>query len=303
MGARPWLLIGVVATAFVGGCADDEGDATTVTSDGSITTPTAATVPTTASTSAASSSSTAPPTTAAATTTVATTAASPASLGGREFVSTEVVGFQLVPGTQISLTFDGDRLGAVAGCNQLSSTWSLQAEALVVPDVASTMMACEPPTLMDQDTWLSAFLTSEPTVMLDGDTLVLTVGGSSITLLDREVAYPDRALEGPAWTLETIVSADAVSSVPVGVRPPTLVFAGGQVEVDTGCNTGSGSYEATDGEVTFTSIAVTELGCDEATMQVEAAIVAVLDGTVTYSIDADLLTLTKGDRGLAYRAS
>ena len=30
--------------------------------------------------------------------------------------------------------------------------------------------------------------------------------------------------------------------------------------------------------------------------------IAVLDGTVTYEIDADQLTLTKGDTGLIYRA-
>ena len=155
-------------------------------------------------------------------------------------MATEVVGFDLVPGSEIRLTFEGDRIGAAGGCNQLSSTWALEGDVLVVGDMASTMMACEPAALMDQDTWLSSFLTSDPTVALDGDTLTLTVGQSAITLVEE----PDQTLEGPTWTFESILSADAVTSVAVA-RPPTLTFAGGQVAVDTGCNTGSGTYEAT----------------------------------------------------------
>ena len=83
---------------------------------------------------------------------------------------------------QITLAFDGDRLSATGGCNQLGSTWSVDGDVLVVAEIASTRMACEPATLMDQDTWLSSLLTSDPTVTLDGDTLTLTEGQSSITL-------------------------------------------------------------------------------------------------------------------------
>ena len=80
------------------------------------------------------------------------------------------------------MAFDGDRLAASGGCNQLASTWSVDGDVLVVAEIASTRMACEPATLMDQDTWLSSLLTSDPTVTLDGDTLTLTEGQSSITL-------------------------------------------------------------------------------------------------------------------------
>ena len=196
-------------------------------------------------------------------------------------MSTEVVGFDLVPGSEIRLTFEGDRIGAAGGCNQLSSTWALEGDVapkLVVGDMASTMMACEPATLIDQDTWLSSFLTSDPTVALDGDTLTLTVGQSAITLVEE----PDQTLEGPTWTFDSILSADAVTSVAVA-RPPTLTFAGGrwQVAVDTGCNTGSGTYEATATEITFGPIALTRIACDDATAQVEAAITTVLDGVVS----------------------
>lgn len=225
-------------------------------------------------------------------------------IDGREFVSTDVTGHQLVADSEIRLTFDGDNLGASGGCNQLGGTWSIDDDVLVVPpDMIMTEMACEPAALMDQDSWLSAFLTSRPIVAVDGDSLTLRGGDVTITLLDREVADPDRPLGGTPWTVEGLVSADAVSSVPVDVRAPTLKFEAGQVTVDAGCNTGSGTYEATDQDITFGPVAITRMACDEASMEVEAHVLAVLDGTAAYDIEADVLTLTNGDTGLVLRAT
>jgi heat shock protein HslJ len=45
------------------------------------------------------------------------------------------------------------------------------------------------------------------------------------------------------------------------------------------------------------------MACDEASMQVEAHVLAVLQGTASYDIEADVLTLTNGDTGLVVRAA
>ena len=281
------LLAVPLAVLFVVACGEDEPDAVTSTSP-----------PTT---EAAGTASTAPATSADGSTTTSSAASGePIELDGREFVSTEVVGYELVPDSQIRLSFEGDQLGAAGGCNQLSGAWALDGDVLVVDAMASTMMACEPAALMDQDTWLSSFLTSEPVVTVEGDELTLTAGASSITLVDAEVAEPDQSLEGPTWTLESIRTPSAVTSL--AAPPATLTFSAGQVAVDTGCNTGSGSYTATETEITFSPIALTRRGCEPLAAEQEAGVVAVLDGTVAYEIDSDQLTLTKGDRGLIYRA-
>ena len=276
-----------LAVLFVVACGEDEPDAVTETSP--------------PASEAAGIASTTPPSTAAGSTTTSTAAAGePIELDGREFVSTEVVGYELVPDTQVRLSFEGDQLGATGGCNQLAGTWALEGDVLMVGQMASTMMACEPAALMDQDTWLSSFLTSEPVASLDGDTLTLTAGASSITLTDAAVAEPDQSLEGPTWTLESIRTPSAVTSL--AAPPATLTFEAGQVAVDTGCNTGFGSYEATDTDITFSPIALTRRACEPLAAEQEAGVIAVLDGTVTYEIDSDQVTLTKGDRGLIYRA-
>jgi heat shock protein HslJ len=153
---------------------------------------------------------------------------------------------------------------------------------------------------MDQDTWLSAVLTSRPTVVLDGDTLTLTAEGTVITL----VAEVDTPLEGTTWNVEGIVSGDAVSSIPAGGRVPALTFEGGTVDVDTGCNTGSGSYTLSGADITFGPIALTRMACvDPAAAQTETAVLTVLDGTASSAIDGDALTLTNGANGLQLRAA
>lgn len=251
--------------------------------------------------SVAPMTSDAPTTTAAATT---TTVDLPAALGGRTFLSTSVEGYELVDGTQIQLTFDGANISAAGGCNQIASTWSLDGDVLIVTEPVMTMMACQPAALMDQDTWLSSVLTSNPTVVLDGDTLTLSADGAVVTLVDREVADPDRPLEGTTWNLEGIVSNDAVSSVAAGGRIPTLRFDGGTLALDTGCNRGTGAYELADADIVVQPIATTRAACiDPAATATEQAMLVTLDGTVAYAIEADVLTLTNGGNGLVLRAA
>ena len=224
-------------------------------------------------------------------------------LADRTFLSTEVEGYELVDGTQIELTFDGPNIAASGGCNRMSSTWSLDGNVLVVADMAMTAMACVPSALMDQDTWLAAVLTSNPTVTLDADELTLTAEGAVVRFVDREVAAPDQELEGPTWLLDGVISGDAVSSMPAGVRLPTLTFDGGMVAVFTGCNQGSGSYEVGEGEITFGPLALTRAACvGPDSTATEQAMLATLDGTAMYEIDGDVLTLRNGDVGLMLRA-
>ncbi len=177
-------VVGLAVLAFAGGCAADdrETETTTETTGAPRSTsggPTTADAETTDAAVAATTTTTGPDTAPATSTTVPP----PVQLDGRTFVSTAATGFELVAGTEITLTFEGDRISASGGCNRLASTWSLNGDVLVVGGVVSTRMACEPAALMDQDTWLSSLLESDPTVALDGDALTITEGQSSLTLL------------------------------------------------------------------------------------------------------------------------
>jgi heat shock protein HslJ len=200
----------------------------------------------------------------------------------------------------VRLTFDGVRLGISAGCNQMGGEYSITDGVLQIGPMMTTEMACEEP-LMSQDAWISAFLPGA-TLALAGETLTIVKDGVTLTLLDEEVANPDRALEGTRWVVNSLVTADAVSSIPAGATA-SLVFDGGTVRVEAGCNTGSGSYTLGEGSIAFGPIGTTMMACPDDVMALEAAVLQVLDGEATYTIDADTLTLQNGASGLVLAAA
>lgn len=226
---------------------------------------------------------------------------------GREFLSTSVTDggapMNLVAGTRIRLSFDNGQLGASAGCNSIGGDYRVEDGVLVFEGGEMTEMGCDPDRSA-QDEWLVAFLGSRPTAALDGADLVLTSGSTIVALTDREVAEPDLPLAGTTWTVDTIISGDSASSVPEGAVATFTFSADGRVEVRTGCNTGSGTYEATDDQLRFTEVAVTEMACDGAAGALEAAVLPILGAdSVQYAIDAARLTLQAGSNGLGLAGS
>jgi heat shock protein HslJ len=230
-----------------------------------------------------------------------------AGLDGTEWLSTAVTedgaDRPLVDGTRIRLDFADGQLGASAGCNTFGGPYRIEDGLLIVEGGAMTEMGCDDERHA-QDDWLFGFLGAGPSVAQEGDTLTLSADGTVITLQDRDVAEPDLPLAGTTWTVDSIFSGDAVSSVPGGAVA-TLVFTdAGQLEVDTGCNSGGGTYEATDGSISIERLMTTLRACDDAAGQLEAAVLTVLNaGEVQYAIDAGSLTLMAGDQGLGLRGT
>lgn len=159
---------------------------------------------------------------------------------------------QLAAGTRIELRFAGGRLVVRAGCNTMQAQAQLEGDWLVVGEMSVTAMACLSP-LGEQDVWVATFLGGRPVWRLTGDELVLDGAGISITLLDREIADPDRLLVGAEWTVDTLIlsasyvsvsagasGAGAAASVPAGVRAHLTFTAGGEVTGSGGCNSSAG---------------------------------------------------------------
>ena len=224
---------------------------------------------------------------------------------GREFISTEMVGHQLVDGSTIRLAFEDGSVAANAGCNSMSGGYSFDGDILQVEMMAMTEMGCDE-ALMDQDAFLSGFLTSGPAVAVDGDEMVLVSGEEQITFLDREVADPDRPLEGTLWIVDGIVSGrgtdGAVSSTPAGAPEASLMIDDGEATVDTSCNSATTSVEVTGTTLTFGPMATTLMQCEW--HDLETAVVTTLSGEVEYEIEAGHLSIRHPDgTGLELRAS
>jgi heat shock protein HslJ len=123
-------------------------------------------------------------------------------------------------------------------------------------------------------------------------------------LVDREVAIPDLPLVGPAWRVESVITGDVVSSVPEPVVATLLFTADGEVFIDTGCNKGGANVEIGPDRLRFTDLVITEASCEAPFGELETPMLLVLRADeVTYSIDADLLHLQAGERGLELRGS
>lgn len=221
-------------------------------------------------------------------------------LSGRSFLLQSSEGYTPVEDTTIRIYFEDDQFGFNAGCNSHSGTYSLCDGKLCVENLSSTAIGCAAE-LHDQDNWLAAFVTSEPELVLDGDTLTLTGDDATLVFLDREVADPDRPLTGRTWTIDTLIEGSAASGGFSDIAPTVQFDEDETFEVFTSCNTGEGSYAVEGQELVLSDVAYTEIACpsDQAQMA-EAHIQSVLiDGTVTWEIEAARLTLMRGDLGLS----
>ena len=206
----------------------------------------------------------------------------------RTFESTTVTGYELVADSIIELTFMADSVAARAGCNSMNGGYEIVDGTLEVGVMATTMMACDD-ALMDQDTWLSEFLTSGPEIALDGDTLTLTGDDATLTMS----AVQPTELEGTAWNITGTVANEAMSPLPADAEA-SITITDGQAAIRTGCNNGSTSVEITDTTITFGPIALTKMACPPELTDLEANVLAVLDGEVAYEINGDNLSLRNG---------
>jgi heat shock protein HslJ len=213
-----------------------------------------------------------------------------ATLSGMNFASSAVTGYDLVEGSEITMSFLDDRVSVNAGCNTMNGGFEIADGTFTASQLAATMMACEQP-LMDQDMWLTEFLAASPAIALDGTTLTLTGSDATITLDEIEPA----ALVGTTWTVTGTLATEAISSVPAGSAASIVIAEDGSVAVNTGCNTGSGSVEITDTTLVFGPIASTLIACEGDLAALEASVLSVLQGEVTYTIEGDTMSLRSGE--------
>lgn len=126
-----------------------------------------------------------------------------AALTGREFESTNTVGFDLAPDATLLVAFTDDGMSIRGSCNTLFGDVEWDGEHLVAPQLASTMMACEAE-LMSQDTAVANLFANPLTASLDDNTLTLRHG-------DVLIEFG----EVPATDLTDVGTAGVTSSLPV----------------------------------------------------------------------------------------
>lgn len=105
-------------------------------------------------------------------------------LEGTTWVSTDVTGHDLVEGTEVTLTFEDDRLSMAAGCNTQTAGYEITDSRLTLTtEVAATMMGC-PDDLAAQDQWLASFFADGADLTLAGGLIVVS-GDVEIELVEQ----------------------------------------------------------------------------------------------------------------------
>ena len=196
-----------------------------------------------------------------------------AQLRGREFLLDHAEGFTRIEGVNVSLRFftlseddimfprEKEFLSTYAGCDLYQSPYSVvDGNKLVLSDYLYWGMLCDEPRML-QDEWIIAFLFSEPTIAVDGNWLTLTSGIATLTFLDAVVAAPDMPLTGQKWEINALMLCSS-AFLPIPDSDPWVSFStDGTISVFTGCNEGTGTYEATETKLTFGKIDYTETDC------------------------------------------
>lgn len=201
----------------------------------------------------------------------------------------------------IDLTFqDGDAFGTAA-CNSYSGSYALDGDGLTFGPLATTQMACEEPLMDLESAYLAALGDVSGYELTDGENLVLTGGGPSLTFT-AEVPLP---LVGTTWNLTTIASADALSSTLAGTELTAEFGDDGTVAGTDGCNQYHAEYSVSDGSITIGELAGTLMACEPDVEQQARDFAAAMQGAAAYEIGGTSLTLSDdaGNLLLAFEGS
>lgn len=222
-------------------------------------------------------------------------------LAGRIFLSQSVKvdgqPHELVEGTRIMLRFSEDgQLTANAGCNTLGADVSTDGGRLTVSGIGGTEMGCDP-ALHTQDTWLATFLSDGPLWSYADGRLALTGDNTAIVLLERELADPDRTLAGTRWLVDTLVTGETASSLPVGADGSAwLLIEGDTYTAYTGCRDVSGTVDIAADTLTFGDVVQTDPACPPHLAEVDELMLRVLSGEgVGYVVEGTRLRLDHPD--------
>jgi heat shock protein HslJ len=102
-------------------------------------------------------------------------------------------------------------------------------------------------------------------------------------------------LAGTTWKLASYGPISAPTLAVTGVETQLTFGADGKMSGNLGCNSMGGDYSVTNQSITFGSVFMTEMACDEPRMSQEGAAFQVLQDTATFKINGNTLTIISSD--------
>ena len=215
---------------------------------------------------------------------------------------------QALSGTAVTLDFGNDgRITGSAGCNRYFASYEVKGTAITIGQAGSTMMYCDTPGVMDQESDYLTLLGQATTITVQSDKLTLAEAkGTALLTFAKTVPPATEPLVGTNWTLASFHKADAVSSVLAGTTITAVFGADGRVTGSAGCNRYFAPYNVTGTSLSIGPAGSTKMACSTpGVMNQESTYLALLSQAKTVTVKGDRLTLAdaKGTALLTFAKS
>ncbi len=228
---------------------------------------------------------------------------SPIPLEGTEWRLAAYVGADGAPtavpdGVLATAVFADSLVAGSTGCNRYHAPCRIDGPSLEIGPAAMTMMACEPER-SEVERAFTAALAGAATYALAGDALDLLDAAGRVTLRLRAAPVP--ALVGTPWVAIAVNNGrGGVASALAGISVTATFGEDGRVTGSGGCNRFSGPYALDGAALSIGRLASTRMAClePEGVGEQEAAFLAALERTTTWSIREDRLQLRDADGAL-----
>jgi heat shock protein HslJ len=195
-----------------------------------------------------------------------------------------------------SLQLVGGRLSGHGTCNRFFGRYQIDGVTLRLLPGGSTMMACSPAAMAQEQVFLEALAQVSRYGLVDAE-LQLFDASSNLLLAFCELVPP--VLIGNLWELIAYNNGrGGVTSVLTGTRITATFDDAGHMAGSAGCNHYRASYSVVDELLSISSVASTRKHCPEpeSVMEQEAAYLQALATVATYCLEDNHLTL-KTDTG------
>lgn len=226
-------------------------------------------------------------------------AAKAPGLDGTAWTLAALPGRTLVENTSVTLQFEDGRVSGSDGCNRFSGGYTVAGSALEIsPQMATTMMACEPHVSEQAQAFVSALKNTRSRRTQDGRLELLAADGRLAAALSAQ----SHSLAGTSWEVTGFDNGrQAVVSLVLGSAMTLELGSDGSASGSAGCNRYNSRFQADGTKLTFEPAASTRKMCvqPEGVMEQEQQFLAALATVTTARIEGDRLELRTAGGALA----
>lgn len=229
------------------------------------------------------------------------------ALAGTAWVVTTISAAPTLTERRPHIAFAATTVSGTSGCNGFSGSYSRSHDSLTFSPLVITAMACSPAAVMDQETALTAALSTvtNATGSASGLTLTDATGKTVLTLEPDPSPSPSTAAAlNRTWRLTTITSHATSSSTIAGSEVSLTIDTAAGHYSGHACNRFGGDLVLNGDAITFGAPASTKMACVPASLDTqEATVLNFLKRMTSWRVTDGRLSLTAADgAGLEFEA-